>query len=131
MLDLTRLARTIGFVFLAYFAGWPLIAVLEAVFAGGFGIPWFERLGEWWIWPVPVIFPVLSAVLTVDFLSRLRGRRLRPTQVSSYRFVALLLAVGAAFALSRYWQPLLLSCLFALPMLLPAKKRAAASTGER
>ena len=34
MLDLTRLARTLGFVFLGYVVGWPVVALL--VIATGF-----------------------------------------------------------------------------------------------
>ena len=131
MLDLTRLARGIGFVFLGYFLGWPVIAVLNAVFAGGFDLLWFDRVNGWWTWPVPVVFPFLSAVLAVDFFRRLLRHQLRPSQVSGYRSVAFMLTAGAGFALSRHWEPLLLSGLCLLAMLFPAKKRAAASTGER
>ncbi|RBY91456.1 hypothetical protein DQ244_08970 [Blastococcus sp. TBT05-19] len=127
MLELTRLARGIGFVFLGYFAGWPLLAVLGAVLTRGFDVQGFERVVEWWIWPVPGIFPVLSVVLAVDFFRRLRGHRLRPAKVGSYRFVALLLTFGAGFAVSRHWAPLLISGLCLLAMFAPVKKRAAAS----
>jgi hypothetical protein len=131
MVDLTRLARALGLVFLGYFLGWPVLAVLDAVFAGGFHVNWFDDAATWWAWPVPCIFPPLSAVLTIDFFRRLHRGQLRPSQVSGYRFVALLLVAGAAFAVSRYWEPLLVSGLCALPMFLPAKKRAAATAGER
>lgn len=124
MLDVTRLARTLGFVFAGYFAGWLVVALI--VIATG-----FDRLADWWTWPVPCIFPVLSAVLTVDFFRRLRNRRLTPSQVGGYRSIAVMLALGAGFALSRYWEPLALGALIALPMFFPAKKRAAAATGER
>ena len=124
MLDLTRLARTLGFVFLGYFVGWPVIALITIITG-------FDRLAGWWTWPVPCLFPVLSAVLTVDFFRRLRDHRLTPSQVGGYRFVAILLTVGAGFALSRYWEPLAVSALIALPMFLPVKKRAAAATGRQ
>jgi hypothetical protein len=131
MLDLTRLARALGFVFLGYFAGWPLLFVLMAVFVGGFHLTGFEVVGTWWTWPVPCIFPVLSSVLTVDFFRRLRAHRLTPSQVGSCRFVAFLLVVGAGFAASRHWEPLAISSLIAVPMFFPVKKRAAAATGQR
>ena len=47
MLDLTRSARTLGFVFLAYFAAWPVLAVLEAVLAGGLHVHWLDDAGTW------------------------------------------------------------------------------------
>ena len=131
MLDLTRLARGLGFVFLGYFLCWPVIAVLDAVFAGGFDVRWFEQVGRWWTWPVPAVFPVLSAVLAADFFRRLRGHQLRSTQVGGYRFVAFLLTVGAGFALSRHWEPMAVSGLCMLLMFLPAKRRAAAPSEER
>ena len=130
MLDLTRLARGLGFVFLGYFLCWPVIAVLDAVFAGGFDVRWFEQVGRWWTWPVPAVFPVLSAVLAVDFFRRLRQHQLRTTQVGGYRFVAFLLAIGAGFALPRQWEPMVISGLFLLLMLLPARARATAPPGE-
>ena len=80
---------------------------------------------------MPAVFPDLSAVLAVDFFRRLRQHQLRTTQVGGYRFVAFLLAMGAGFALSRHWEPLLVSGVCMLVMLLPATKRAAASTGGR
>ena len=82
-------------------------------------------------WPVPCLFPVLSAVLTVDFFRRLRDHRLTPSQVGSYRFLAVVLVGGAAFAAVRYWEPLAIGALLALPMFLPVKKRAAAATGRQ
>ncbi|TFV53402.1 hypothetical protein [Blastococcus sp. TF02A-35] len=130
MLDLTRLARTLGFVFLGYFAGWPVLAVIGAVLTKGFDVTGFEQVFTWWIWPVPVVFPVLSAVLAVDFFRRLRGRGLRPSQVTGYRFVAFLLTCGAAFAISRHWEPLAVSAVCMVLVFLPAKKRAAASAGR-
>jgi hypothetical protein len=131
MLDLTRFARALGFVFLGYFLGWPVLGVLGAIVVKGFHVTWFDTVASWWTWPVPCIFPVLSAVLTVDFFRRSSRHQLRPTQVGGYRFVAFLLVFGASFAVSRYWEPLAVSGVFALAMLLPAKKRAAAAAGER
>lgn len=130
MLDLTRLARGIGFAFLGYFAAWPAIAVLT-ILGEALGVTSFDVVATWWTWPVPGVFPVLSAVLAVDFARRLRVHQLRPTQVGGYRFVAFLLTVGAGFALSRHWEPMAVSGLCMLLMFLPAKRRAAAPSEER
>ncbi|RBY97115.1 hypothetical protein DQ237_05925 [Blastococcus sp. TF02-8] len=131
MLDLTRFARALGFVFLGYFLGWPVLAVLGAVLSGALDLTWSDQVLTWWTWPVPVTFPVLSAALLADFLGRLRRRRLTTSQVGGYRFVAFLLACGAGFAVSRHWEPLLISGLCLLAMMFPAKKRAAGPEGRR
>jgi hypothetical protein len=130
MSEFTRLARALGFVFLGYFAGWPVVAILDMVIGGALHQTWFDALPSWWAWPVPCIFPVLSAVLTVDFFRRLHRQELTTPQVGTSRFVAVLLVAGAAFALSRYWEPLAIGALCALPVFLPAKKRAVAAPGE-
>lgn len=124
--DFTRPARALGFVFLGYFVGWPVLALLSIAVGGS----WTDRLTTWWTWPVPCVFPVLSVVLAVDFFGRLHRHELTTRQVGTSRFVAVLLVAGAAFAVARYWEPLLVSGVLALATFLPVKNRAATPAAE-
>jgi hypothetical protein len=124
--DLTRLARTTGFVFLAYLCCIPLGAIVLAVV----GVSTGKTLSIdflWWgaVW----VFPVLAIVLAVDFFRRLGSGRLTVTQVPGYRFVAVLMVLGAAFGLgSGVFVPAVI-CLVCLPaMCVPTRRKAAPST---
>lgn len=126
MFDLTRLARTTGFVFLGYFACIPAGAILAAIV----GVSTGKDLNLdflWWgaVW----VFPVLAMVLAVDFHRRLGSGGLTVTQVPGYGLVGGMMAFGAVFGLSvGVWVPVVITlcCLAALRV--PTRSKAAPST---
>jgi hypothetical protein len=126
MFDLTRLARTIGFVFLVYLSCVPVGAIVIAIVGVTTG-----KTGNldflWWgaVW----VFPVLAIVLSVDFHRRLDSGRLTVTQVPGYRFVAVLTTVGAAFGLgASVWIPAVICLICLTAVCVPTKQKAVPST---
>jgi hypothetical protein len=126
MFDLTRLARTIGFVFLAYLGCVPVGAIVLAIV--GFSTGKSGNLDFLWrgvVW----VFPVLAIVLAVDFHRRLRSGRLTVTQVPGYRFVGVLTTFGAAWGLNAdVWIPVVISLPFLIALCVPTRRKAAPST---
>lgn len=126
MFDLTRLARTLGFVLPVYMLLFiPGVLIVDAV-QTAFGWPLLS--GQQFTWPLPWIFPVLSVVLVGEMLLRLRRGVLTTTQIGGYRMVALLLTFGAAFAMPVTWHPLAVGGALAVYTFLPLKRHAAPSS---
>jgi hypothetical protein len=126
MLDLTRPARAIGFVFLVYLCCVPLGAIVLAIVGVSTGkngnLDFLWRGAVW-------VFPVLSIVLAVDFHRRLRSGRLTVSQVPGYRFVGLLMLFGAGFGLGAdVWIPSVIALVSLAALCVPTKRKAAPST---
>lgn len=126
MFDLTRLARILGFSLVAYLLAFPLYLVGAGILRALGSSRAFT--GHALTWPLPWIFPALAVVLLGEMLLRLGRGVLTTTQVGGYRLVAVLLTVGAAFAMSVTWHPLAVAGAVAACTFLPLKRHAARST---
>jgi hypothetical protein len=126
MFDFTPLARAVGFTFLGYLCCVPLGAVVLAIVGSTTG----DSLSLSWLWwPVPLLFALLIVVLAVDYLRRLGSGRLTSTQVTGHRVAGALMVVGSVFALGvGHWEPLAVTAVGFLVLLLPSRGKATAST---
>jgi hypothetical protein len=126
MLDLTRLARSIGFVFLAYLVAILVCAIVTMIVGVSTGNT-LDMDFLWWgaVW----VFPVVAIVLAVDFHRRLGSGRLTASQPAGYRVVGVLTTVGAAFGLGAdVWIPAVISLVCLLTLCVPTKRKTAPST---
>ncbi len=126
MLDLTRLARTIGSVFLAYLASILLCAIVAMIVGVSTGTN-LDMDFLWWgaVW----VFPVLAIVLAVDFHRRLGSGRLTASQPAGYRYVGVLMTFGAAFGLGAdVWIPAVISLVCLITLCVPTKRKTVPST---
>lgn len=132
MFDFTPLAKTVALSFLVYFLLFPVGAVLLLV--SHYTVGWDDAAASmlgFVNWPLPVLFPLLSVVLLVDFFRRLESARLSTTQVTGYRVAAGFMVFGAAFGLSSgHWLPTAVSAGALLVLLVPTRGRATPSTWE-
>ena len=126
MVDLTRLARILAFSLVAYLLAFPVFLLVAGVMVALGSSA--KMTGHFLTWPLPWLFPVLAIVLLGEMLLRLQRGVLTTTQVGGYRMVAVLLAVGAAFAAPVTWHPLAVGGALAACTFLPLKRHAAPST---
>jgi hypothetical protein len=126
MFDFTPLARAAGLTFLAYLCCVPLGAVVLAVVGSTTG----NSLSLSWLWwPVPLVFALLNLVLAADYLRRLGSGRLTSTQVVGHRVAGALMVVGSLFALGvGHWEPVAVTAVAFVVLLLPSRGRATPST---